>query len=126
MADWLIDKTDLIQIKHELLHEVRVGSAPLGLLGLGANNQYVSLIPGGITIFLPYEKKDANTGLMTRRFEILLIGSVTVQICKKVAALQMGSFVFKKQAEVPYDGVGTPQQWIFTTGYTGTGDVIAL
>lgn len=126
MAGWIVDKTPLIAIKHDLLRQARVGDALLGLLGLGGGGSYISLVPGGISTYLPYEKKDANTGMMARKFDVLLIGLVNIEICKKVAALQMGNFVFKKVSEVPYDGVSTPAQWVFSTAYTGTGDVISL
>lgn len=126
MGNWLIDKTSLIGIKHDLVKQARVGDAVLGLLGLGNNNEYVSLIPGGISLYLPAEKKDASTGTIIRRFEILLIDPVTVQICKKIAALQMGNSIYKKVSHLPYDGVSTPAQWVINTSYTGEPQTIDL
>ncbi len=79
-----------------------------------------------ITGWLPDEKKDTGVGALTRKFAILLISPVTIEICKQAAALQMGDFVFKKQSEVPYDGVSNPMEWIINVEATGTEDIIDL
>lgn len=124
---YIVDKTPLIAIKYDLLRKARVGDTLLGFLGLGTKNEYVSLIPGGVvTGWLPDVKENSSTGAVVRKFEVLLIGSITEKACKQVAAFQMGSRIYKKASEVPYDGVSTPAKWVFNVAYVGAEGGIVL
>jgi hypothetical protein len=128
MAGWLIDKTPIIAVKYDLTRISRTGDAKLGFLGLNsADNSFISLIPGGlINGWLPEIKKDASTGSIVRKINVLLLAPVTVELCKKVAAFQIGPFVYKKQSELPYDGISTPSEWVFNLEFNGKTSVIAL
>lgn len=125
MANWLIDQTDLYAIKYDLLREARVGDAVLGVLGLAqAGNGYESLVPGGlVTGWLPEVKKTGNVGSIVRSVYVLMLDPVTVRVCKKAAAFQVGARIYKKKADLPYDGVSTPAQWHYTLEYTTEGAI---
>jgi hypothetical protein len=126
MPGYIVDKTPLIAIKYNLLRKARVGDTVLGFLGLGVKNAYTSLIPGGaIVSWLPDVKENPSTGQMIRKFNVLLIDPITDEICKQVAAFQLGERIYKKGAVVPYDGVSTPAEWVFNVSYVGdTGAII--
>lgn len=124
---YIVDKTPLIAIKYNLLRQARVGDTILGFLGYGDKNQFISLIPGGVALnWLPDVKEQPSTGLMVRKFNVLLLDNVTDELCKKVAAFQMGSRIYKKGAVVPYDGVSTPSEWVFNVNYVGDEGAIVL
>jgi hypothetical protein len=128
MGGWLIEQTDLYAIKYDLLREARVGDTVLGVLGIDqTTNGFTSLIPGGlVTGWLPDVMPGGNVGSMVRKFSLLMLDPVTVQICKKAAAFQMGTYVYKKKSESPYDGVSTPAKWVFNVEYLGTNSAISL
>jgi hypothetical protein len=119
MANWLIDKTPLVAIKYDLLREARVGDAGLSLFGLHDDDNSYIVMATVLTGYLPEVKKQSGTGALSRGFNVLMINPITVEMCKQVAALQMGRHIYKKKSEVPYDNVSTPAEWIFNTEYTG-------
>jgi hypothetical protein len=128
MAGWIVDKTPLMAIKYDLLRQARVGNAILGILGLNqSTNAFISLLAGGLVNgWLPELKTNGNTGATVRKFQILMLDPVTIEICKRAAAFQMQNLIYKKQSELPYDGVSTPAEWVFNVEYVGTSGIIQL
>jgi hypothetical protein len=124
-ANYLIDKTSLMQIKYDLQKAAMYGdNTPIGLLKVdNATGAYVSLIEGGLLNGWRARKVD---GVPNRRlFDLLLIGQVTPQICQRTSALQVNGVVFTKTDQTPWDG-STPAQWTFEAAYNGTDSSIAL
>lgn len=127
MAGWIIDETPLIKIKYDLLRQKRVGKIKLGFIGLGDNDAQASLINGGLVAgWLPDTINNPSLGILVRKFSVLLILPVTIEICKQITGFQMGSRFYKKTTEIPYDGVSTPQEWIYNVSYVGDNSNIVL
>lgn len=123
MANYLIDQTPLYAIKYDLKKQAIHGDAVLGLLKIGDDNGFASLIPGGLRGgWQSRRQNDPSTGLMTRNFDVLILAPVTVEICAQVVALQINGKVYTVLGQTPDDG-STPSQWIYQVEYTQSAGV---
>jgi|SRR5882724_5057956 len=115
---YLVKTTRLFAIQYRLERKALFGNAKLGLLGLGNDGGYVSLVSGGLVNGWRGRKPvDPTAGSLTRFIDVLILPPVTVEICRDAVALQIANILYKKIGNTPFDG-STPNQWIFEIEYS--------
>ena len=122
--NYIVDKTPLAAIQYDLQKAAMYGDgAVLGLLKMGGNGGYASIITGGLKT--GWRARKINGIANKRLFDVLLLPPVTVAICRDVIAVQVNGVILVKVDETPFDG-STPQQWTFEMQFNSSDKPIVL